>query len=247
MTQDPQATDRARTALCLLSGGQDSTTCLAWALTNSSFDKVHTIGFDYLQRHRVELDARVEVLRALRETYQPRLGSDTLVKVHGLAQISDSALTGDVEIRMGESGLPTTFVPGRNILFLTYAAALAYRIGASHIIGGMCETDYSGYPDCRRHTIDALEETLQLGMECNFTIHTPLMQKTKAQTWAMARAIGGDDLVRLIINKTHTCYRGDHSTFHEWGYGCGECPACDIRMNGFNQWVDACNAESPAA
>jgi 7-cyano-7-deazaguanine synthase len=220
---------RCHGALVLFSGGQDSTTCLAWAL--SEFDYVETVGFDYGQRHRIELDCRNRVrngLSALDPRWATRLGEDHTLALAALGEVSNTALTRDVEIEMGDSGLPNTFVPGRNLVFLTFAAALAYRRGLRHIVGGMCETDYSGYPDCRDDTIKALQVALNLGMERRFVLHTPLMWIDKAQTWGLARDLGGDDLVELVVGETHTCYVGDRKNRHPWGYGCGECPACQI-------------------
>ncbi|MEO1283041.1 MAG: 7-cyano-7-deazaguanine synthase QueC [Pseudomonadota bacterium] len=224
-------------ALVLLSGGQDSTVCLAWALNR--FATVETIGFDYGQRHAVELEARQKVLAhisSISPTWSPRLGPDHLLKLDALAQISDTALTRDAAITMSDAGLPTTFVPGRNLLFLTYAAALAYRRGLTVLIGGMCETDFSGYPDCRRATLDALQSAISLGMDRDLTIETPLMYVNKAQTWDMAHALGGNALIDLIITESHTCYLGDRTVRHDWGYGCGTCPACELRRKGWETW-----------
>ena len=224
-------------ALVLFSGGQDSTTCLAWALDR--FERVETIGFDYGQRHRVELACRGDIratLGDLNGTWRSRLGDEHTIGLASLGEISSTALTCDVAIEIGKEGLPNTFVPGRNLIFLTFAAALAYRRGLRHIVGGMCETDYSGYPDCRDDTIKALQVALNLGMEKRFVVHTPLMWIDKAATWELARALGGDPLVELIIEKTHTCYHGDRRTRHDWGYGCGVCPACDLRAAGFNRF-----------
>ena len=224
-------------ALVLHSGGQDSTTCLAWALQR--FGRVETIGFDYGQRHRVELDCRSNVLSRIRKEYPhwtTKLGNDQVVSLGLLKDISDTALTRDVEIQMGANNLPTTFVPGRNLLFLTVAAAVAYRRNLKVIVGGMCETDFSGYPDCRDDTLKALQATLNLGMEKRFVIETPLMWLDKAQTWELAKELGGEKLVRLIQEETHTCYLGDRSKRHSWGYGCGKCPACELRANGYEQF-----------
>lgn len=229
--------DRTNTAIVLLSGGQDSATCLAWALDR--FAMVETVGFDYGQRHSVELDARrmfTERLRAGFPRWSGRLGDDHLIDVSSLSALGETAMTHAVEIEMADSGLPTTFVPGRNLVFFTYAAALAYRRGARHLVGGMCETDYSGYPDCRDDTLKALQVTLNLGMDSGFVIHTPLMWADKAGTWALAQELGGDDLVELIAEHTHTCYRGERDTRHPWGYGCGDCPACELRARGFKQF-----------
>ncbi len=227
------------TALVLFSGGQDSTTCLAWALER--FARVETIGFDYGQRHAVELDMRPrlrERLAALRGEWAARLGEDHLVKLDALAAISETALTRDMKIEIADSGLPTTFVPGRNLVFLTFAGAVAYRRGVKHLVGGMCETDYSGYPDCRDDTMKAMQVALTLGMDRRFVVHTPLMWIDKAGTFAMARKIGGQPLLDLVIEETHSCYRGDRSHRHVWGYGCGECPACRLRAEGFIKFKD---------
>lgn len=226
-------------ALVLFSGGQDSATCLAWALDR--FDTVETIGFDYGQRHRVELDVR-ERLRSEMVEAQPswrgKLGGDHMIDLAVLGQISNTALTSDVEISMVASGLPNTFVPGRNLLFLTFAAALGYRRGIKHVVTGVCETDYSGYPDCRDDTIKALQVALNLGMEQRFVLHTPLMWIDKANTWRLAKALGGADLVEMIRIDSHTCYVGDREVLHDWGYGCGTCPACELRRKG---WLEFTN------
>lgn len=223
-------------ALVLFSGGQDSTVCLAWALER--FSRVETVGFDYGQRHAVELTQRTIVLERMRSDFDPghRLGDDHLIALPELGRLSETSLTRDVEITLSQSGLPTTFVPGRNLLFLTYAAALGYRRGLQNLVGGMCETDYSGYPDCRRQTMDALQQTLSLGMDHAFEIHTPLMYVDKAGTWALAHQLGGNALVDLIVEDTHTCYLGDRTQRHSWGYGCGSCPACDLRAKGWAAW-----------
>jgi 7-cyano-7-deazaguanine synthase len=224
-------------ALVLFSGGQDSTTCLAWALER--FERVETVAFDYGQRHAVELEARVHVLERLRETFpawSARLGDDHTIAMPELGRISETALTREAEIEITAAGLPSTFVPGRNLLFLTYAAALGYRRGLRTLVAGMCETDYSGYPDCRRVTIDALEQAISLGMDQPFRLETPLMYIDKAGTWAMAEALGGSALVELIREETHTCYLGDRAHRHDWGYGCGACPACDLRARGWQVW-----------
>ena len=224
-------------ALVLFSGGQDSTTCLAWALDR--FERVETIGFDYGQRHRVELDCRGRIRARLRAEYPawaPRLGEDHTIDLAALGQVSDSALTSDAAIEMAANGLPTTFVPGRNLMFLTMAAALAYRRGLDHIVGGMCETDYSGYPDCRDETIKALQTAINLGMDRSFTLDTPLMWIDKAATWRLAESLGGVGLVDLIRDETHTCYLGDRSRRHDWGYGCGTCPACALRAKGYREY-----------
>ena len=221
-------------ALVLFSGGQDSTVCLAWALARH--DVVETVGFDYGQTHAVELACR-ETLRngvsALSSDWAARLGSDHLISLPELGALSETALTREVEIEMGENGLPTTFVPGRNLLFFTYAAALGYRRGASVLVGGMCETDYSGYPDCRADTSAALERAICLGMDREFRLETPLMRIDKAATWQLAEELGGQALVELIVEESHSCYRGDRSQRHDWGYGCGTCPACELRARGY--------------
>lgn len=225
------------TALVLFSGGQDSATCLAWALEN--FDHVETVGFDYGQNHRIELDVRkhfLEKVKAFFPKWAVKLGEDHLIDMSLLSAISETALTRDMEIEMTEAGLPNTFVPGRNILFFTAAAALAYRRKAKHLIGGMCETDYSGYPDCRDDTLKSLQVTLSLGLDTRQVIHTPLMWLTKAETWQMAEDLGGKPLVDLILEESHSCYRGDRSTRHSWGYGCGTCPACELRKAGFEAY-----------
>jgi 7-cyano-7-deazaguanine synthase len=225
-------------ALVLFSGGQDSTTCLAWALDR--FAEVETIGFDYGQRHAVELACRPILREKLTSMAQPgwgRLGLDHLIRLDALGQISDTALTRDVEIATTESGLPTTFVPGRNILFVGFAAALAYRRGCRHIVLGVCETDYSGYPDCRDDTIKAMQVALNLGLETRFVLHTPLMWLDKADTFGMAQDLGGPPLLELIVDETHSCYLGDRSIRHDWGYGCGACPACELRAAGWRKFL----------
>ena len=227
-------------ALVLFSGGQDSTVCLAWALAR--FAHVETVGFDYGQRHRAELEARVRVragIIALWPAWASKLGEDHVISLDALAAISDTALTREVAIEIGASGLPTTFVPGRNLVFFSFAGALAYRRGTRHLVAGMCETDFSGYPDCRDDTIKAMQLALNLGMERRFVIHTPLMWIDKAATFALAREIGGDAFVDLLVEDTHTCYLGDRSRRHDWGYGCGECPACRLRADGFAKWQSA--------
>ncbi|WP_420227425.1 7-cyano-7-deazaguanine synthase QueC [Pigmentiphaga litoralis] len=226
-----------RKALVLFSGGQDSTTCLAWAADR--YEVVETIGFDYGQRHHVELDARQHVLEAMRAQFPdwaPRIGADHMVDLGVLGAISDTALTSDTEIKMAANGLPNTFVPGRNLVFLTMASAVAYRRGLDVIVGGMCETDFSGYPDCRDDTIKALQVAVSLGMGQRFTFDTPLMWIDKAETWALADDLGGQAFVDLVVEHTHTCYHGDRSQRFDWGYGCGTCPACELRRNGFEKW-----------
>ena len=225
-------------ALVLFSGGQDSTTCLAWALDR--FPRVETLGFDYGQRHRIELDGRAHLrkrLAAMNTAWFRRLGRDHMIELDALGRISETALTRSTEIAFAASGLPNTFVPGRNIVFLTFAAALAYRRSLGHIVGGMCETDYSGYPDCRDDTIKALQVALNLGMDRRFVLQTPLMWIDKAETWKMAEDLGGRALVDLIVEDTHTCYLGTRGERHDWGYGCGTCPACDLRAKGHAKYV----------
>ena len=229
---------RERSALVLFSGGQDSTVCLAWALQR--YPRVETIGFAYGQRHQVELDCRPKVREELRTRFPKwgkRLGDDHLLDLALLGQISDTALTDERAIEMQDNGLPNTFVPGRNLLFLTFAATVAYRRGLSVLVGGMCETDFSGYPDCRDNTLKALQVAISLGLDAPMTIETPLMWADKAQTWALTERLGGEPLLDLVAEHTHTCYVGDRSRRHEWGYGCGLCPACDLRRAGYNAWV----------
>lgn len=228
----------ASAALVLFSGGQDSTVCLAWALER--FARVETVGFDYGQRHAVELSVRPairEQIIAIKPQWRDRLGADHLLTLETLKEISDSALTRDTEIKMTASGLPSTFVPGRNLIFLSYAGALAYRRAATHLVAGMCETDYSGYPDCRNDTIQTLAKALSLGMDRPLTIETPLMYVDKAGTFAMAREIGGEALLALVLEQTHSCYLGDRAQRHAWGYGCGTCPACQLRARGFAEFT----------
>jgi 7-cyano-7-deazaguanine synthase len=227
-----------QTALVLFSGGQDSATCLAWALDR--FDRVETIGFDYRQRHRAELDARGDFREGLERHFPKwaaKLGEDRVLDLSVLGEISDTALTRDVEIVTEASGLPNTFVPGRNIVFLTFAAAVAYRRGLKHVVTGVCETDFSGYPDCRDDTIKALQVALNLGMERRFVLDTPLMWIDKTQTWSLAEQLGGMILVDLIRERTLTCYQGDIVTTHDWGRGCGVCPACGLRARGYDTFV----------
>jgi 7-cyano-7-deazaguanine synthase len=230
-------------ALVLFSGGQDSTTCLAWALAR--YAHVETIGFDYGQRHAVELEARLDVLARLRAAFPhwaARLGDDRVVTMRELEELSDTALTQTAEIKLGAKGLPTTFVPGRNLLFFTYAAAVAYRRELPVLVGGMCETDFSGYPDCRDDTLKAMQIALSLGMDQRFTIETPLMWLDKAQTWQLAQDLGGAALVDLIRVATHTCYLGVRDVQHDWGVGCGTCPACALRAAGWTRWRAAVQA-----
>ena len=225
-------------ALVLFSGGQDSTTCLAWALER--YAHVETVGFDYGQRHRIELDCRADILAALKRDFPAwasRLGDDHMVDLSILGQLSETALTQEKEIAFAASGLPNTFVPGRNLLFFTFAAAIAYRRGIKHLVGGMCETDYSGYPDCRDDTLKALQVALNLGMEQRFVVDTPLMWIDKAQTFALANDMGGDRLMRIVLEHTHSCYMGDRTHRHDWGYGCGTCPACELRSQGWLRYA----------
>jgi 7-cyano-7-deazaguanine synthase len=224
-------------ALVMFSGGQDSTTCLAWALER--FAHVETIGFDYGQRHAIELECRAPIRDAIGTIadWGARLGPDHLVDLKGaMAGVGETAMTAAVAIETGAQGLPNTFVPGRNLMFLTAAAGLAWRRGIKHIVGGMCETDYSGYPDCRDDAIKAMQVALNIGMQHRFVIETPLMWIDKAQTWSMAQALGGPELIGIITNLTHTCYLGARTKLREWGYGCGACPACDLRKQGWQRW-----------
>ena len=227
-------------ALVLFSGGQDSTVCLAWALER--FSRVETVGFDYRQRHVIELQVRPRIrarLAAQSARWRERLGEDHVVRIEAIADISESALTREVAIEVAESGLPTTFVPGRNLVFLSFAGALAYRRGLKHLVAGMCETDFSGYPDCRDDTIKAMQVAISLGMDRRFVIHTPLMWIDKAGTFALAAKIGGEPLVQLLLAETHTCYLGDRVHRHDWGFGCGTCPACRLRAAGYAKWKAA--------
>ncbi len=238
MNVSPQA-DR-RSALVLFSGGQDSTTCLAWALER--FEQVETVAFDYGQRHRIELDQRVVVLRQVRERFgrwADRLGEDHFVDMSVLGRISETSLTREVAFAIEQSGLPNSFVPGRNLLFFTFAAAIAWRRDIRHLVGGMCETDFSGYPDCRDTTIKALQAALNLGMDRSFVLHTPLMWLDKARTWALAEELGGPALVEVIVEHTQTCSQSARGPRHDWGHGCGACPACVLRRQGFERWRQA--------
>ena len=224
-------------ALVLFSGGQDSAVCLAWALDR--YGRVETVGFDYGQRHSVELQARDEVRRSVVAAFPAwasRLGEDHVLEMRGFGAVAQSALTADRAIELTEKGLPSTFVPGRNLAFFVYAAALADRRGLKRLVGGMCETDFSGYPDCRRDTLDAMQQALNLGMAQDFVIETPLMRLTKAQTWVLAKGLGGEPLVELIVRDSHTCYLGERGELHAWGYGCGTCPACELRQRGWAAW-----------
>lgn len=229
-----------KSALVLFSGGQDSTTCLAHAL--SRYERVETVAFDYRQRHSVELDARLAVLEAMRRQFPDwaaKLGEDHLLDLAVLGQVSETSLTRDMAFKMEQGGLPNTFVPGRNLLFLTLAAALAYRRGLEVIVTGVCETDYSGYPDCRDDTMKAMQLALSLGMDRRLLIETPLMWIDKAETWALAEQLGGASLVDLIVEHSHTCYLGDREHRHAWGWGCGSCPACELRARGYERYRGA--------
>lgn len=230
-------------ALVLFSGGQDSTVCLAFAL--EKYTRVETVGFNYGQRHAAELHQREKLRAALREMkpeWNERLGPDHMLELPELGRLSDTALTRDAEIEMTAAGLPSTFVPGRNLLFFVYAAALAYRRGIRTLVGGMCETDFSGYPDCRNDTLQTLGKAISLGTNTDFVIETPLMWIDKSATWALSHKLGGDELVDLIVEESHTCYLGVRSRRHEWGYGCGHCPACDLRRKGWEIWSQTGNA-----
>ena len=226
-------------ALVLFSGGQDSTTCLAWALER--FEEVETVGFDYGQRHSVELECRLsllELFRAYFPNWTPGLGRDHLLELDIIGAIGETALTTDAKITIAKDGLPSTFVPGRNLLFLTLAGAVAYRRGIRHLVGGMCEADYSGYPDCRDDTLKAFQVALNLGMDRRFVLHTPLMWLDKAQGWELAHQLGGQRLTKVIVDETHTCYLGNRDEKQDWGYGCGTCPACELRARGYEKYFD---------
>jgi len=232
-------------ALVLFSGGQDSSVCLAWALQN--YDRVETIGFDYGQRHSIEMITRLKVLERFREVYTPakmRLGQDHVCDLRGFGAVAESSLTRNSEIVMTERGLPSSFVPGRNLVFFVYAAAVSDRRHIDHLVGGMCETDYSGYPDCRANTLAAMQSVLQLGIERPFEIHTPLMHLNKAETWALSHQLGGNALVEMILEETHTCYLGERGERHVWGYGCGECPACALRKSGFEHFIESISPDN---
>jgi 7-cyano-7-deazaguanine synthase len=237
-----------QSALVLFSGGQDSTVCLAWALQR--FSRVETVGFFYGQRHAVELECRQDImerLRALRPDWDDRLGRDHVLNASVLAEVSDTALTQEKAIEVRASGLPNTFVPGRNILFLTLAAALAYRRDLQALVGGMCETDYSGYPDCRDDTLKAVQVALSLGLGSRLVVETPLMWLDKQATWNLTHEIGGDALVELVREATHTCYVGDRTRRNEWGHGCGDCPACELRRKGYEAFVQSREQEGADA
>ncbi len=240
MAEGVSAVSLLDNALVLFSGGQDSTVCLAWAIER--FARVETVGFNYGQRHAVELEMRPRIrqhMKGLLPQSHERLGDDHLLRIDALAELSETALTREAAIEASATGLPTTFVPGRNLIFLSFAAALAYRRGIKHLVAGMCETDFSGYPDCRDDTIKAMQVALTLGMDRRFVIHTPLMWIDKAGTFALAQEIGGKKLIDLLLAETHTCYLGDRTHRHDWGYGCGECPACRLRAEGFAKWKAA--------
>ena len=233
----PAAAPSLSSALILFSGGQDSTACLAWALDR--YERVETVGFDYGQRHSIELDARLSVRAEIQRRFPEwagRLGDDHVLDLKSFGAVAESALTADRAIEMTDRGLPSTFVPGRNLAFFIYAAALADRRGIDVLVGGMGEADYSGYPDCRRETLDAMESALRLGMERPFSIETPLMHLSKARVWALADELGGQALVDITVEDSHTCYRGERGPRHDWGYGCGECPACELRARGWFAW-----------
>jgi len=236
MSVTPQASETS--ALVLFSGGQDSATCLAWALER--YERVETIGFDYGQRHAVEMQARQTVREQMVNVlpqWAGRLGPDHVVDLTGFGAIGETAMTTDRAIEADARGLPNTFVPGRNLIFLVAAAALADRRGLEVLVGGMCETDFSGYPDCRNDTIQAMSQALTLGLAKPSPIETPLMFLTKAETWALAERIGGQALVQMIVEASHTCYLGDRTHRHDWGYGCGSCPACELRAAGYGEWM----------
>ena len=225
-------------AVVLFSGGQDTTTCLAWALER--YEYVETIGFDYGQRHEIELGCRINILQEIRKRFPnwaKRLGEDHVLDLRLLGQISDTAMTGEKTIEFEKNGLPNTFVPGRNLLFFTFAAAISYRRGLSVLVGGMCETDYSGYPDCRDNTLKSLQVSLGLGMDMPLVIETPLMWLDKRQTWELAKELGGTGFVEFVQEETHTCYLGDRQRRHDWGYGCNDCPACELRRTGFEAYL----------
>lgn len=226
-------------ALVLLSGGQDSTTALAFALEH--YDRVETVGFDYGQRNKIELACRIEILSSIKRDFpqwSSKIGNDHMLDLSTFASLSNSALTDhNQEITVGETGLPTTFVPGRNLFFFTYAAVIAYNRNLGTLVGGMCETDFSGYPDCREETLQYLALTLNHGMGTDFELITPLMWKNKAESWALAHELGGDALITLIREQSHTCYNGVREELHDYGYGCGECPACELRAKGYAQWI----------
>lgn len=227
-------------ALVLFSGGQDSSIALIWALKR--FNTVETVGFDYGQRHAIELGARQSVAREMRSAFPewaPKLGDDHMISARGLKDIGDTAMTADKDIVMGDDDLPTTFVPGRNLVFLSLAAGLAYRRGIGVLVAGMCETDYSGYPDCRETALLAQMDAIRLGMECDIDLETPLMKLTKAASWRLAEETGGESAVALVNEHSHSCYRGVRAARHDWGYGCGTCPACELRAKGWTEYKAA--------
>ena len=237
--------ERLKKALILFSGGQDSGTCLPWAL--SHFDYVETVGFHYEQRHDIEMQTRLDLRREILSAFPQwaaKAGPDHVIDLKSLGSISDTALTRDQEIKMNADGLPSTFVPGRNLIFLNFAAALGYRRGISALVGGMCEADFSGYPDCRKETLDATLHSISLGMGRDFTLETPLMFVDKAGAWAVAHELGGDKLIEIINEHSHTCYRGERGARHAWGYGCGQCPACELRAKGWAEYQANSQAES---
>ncbi len=243
-TLQNKSSESLKKALVLFSGGQDSTTCLAWSLNH--YDKVETIGFSYGQRHAVELTVRPGILQKIRnfsEDWNKKLGEDHVFDLSLIGKLSETAMTSDVEIKMMENGLPNTFVPGRNLMFLMVAAMLAYRRGLNVLVGGMCETDFSGYPDCRDDAIKAMQLALNIGMDTRLDLVTPLMWKNKKETWQLAAELGGQGLVDLIVNETHTCYVGEHDKPSAWGFGCGKCPACLLRKKGFEEFISSRNPE----
>lgn len=229
--------DTVHKALIMFSGGQDSATCLAWALER--YDYIETVGFNYEQRHAVEMSSRQIVLKSFKTgfpNWAEKLGEDHIVDLSALGAISETSLTRDVEITLSKDGLPSTFVPGRNLIFLNFAAALGYRRDLTTLIGGMCEADFSGYPDCRIETLNAQMKAISLGMDKTFKLETPLMNLSKAGAWDMAYKLGGQALVEIILEDTHTCYLGERGTRHDWGYGCGSCPACELRAQGWKKY-----------
>jgi 7-cyano-7-deazaguanine synthase len=237
--KSPDSSPNSSRALILFSGGQDSATCLAWALER--FELVETVGFDYGQRHAIELECRPRLTTALRDAFprwSDRLGEDHVLDLKVLGSISDTALTRDQAIAFADGGLPNTYVPGRNLLFLTLAAALGARRGISHLVAGVGEVDYSGYPDCRAEAIDAMEDALNIGMDSDYEIHTPLMQLDKTAIWQLANDLGGQALVDIILEHSHSCYLGNRETRHGWGYGCGGCPACALREEGYAGFIE---------
>ena len=236
----PASAPDPRRALVLFTGGQDSTTCLAWALDR--FAHVETIGFDHAQRHVAELESRLHVRSQLHLRFAPwaeRLGDDHLLDLSLLDQFSNTALTNEREREMKTSGLPDSFVPGRNLLFFAFAATIADRRGLSVLVGGMCEHDDSGYPDNRDNALKALQVAISLGMDKPMAIETPLMRLDKAGTWALADQLGGEALIELVVEHTHSCYLGEREQRHAWGWGCGMCPSCNLRGKGYDLWLDS--------